>query len=87
MRKQCVPGVSPPPSQTPGYKTMITSALCYKSAVPWLPGLICTLLCSFVYSFRLRPQEYIKLHDLNCKHLNLQVFPVRWLPNVNHQNV
>jgi len=28
MRKQCVPGVSPPPSQTPGYEAMPDSRRC-----------------------------------------------------------
>ena len=27
MRKQCVPGVSPPPSQTPGYEATLDRAL------------------------------------------------------------
>jgi len=31
MRKQCVPGVSPPPSQTPGYEAIYTHGFRFRA--------------------------------------------------------
>jgi len=41
MRKQCVPGVSSPPSQTPGYEATLFIVSCNDAMLVGSPVMVC----------------------------------------------